>query len=196
MMLQSPVSHDSTTAFRASPWLLPQLYTTCYKVNHQTAAPGVLVPSVSMNTCMPEHDMLWTIPDEHRSQPTQHRSGFYWGRRVFFSITPLQVSLSLPKWALNSHTRMRECQKAALSSTLCKDSKKGKYAELLFVPMTQLTATQNTLHPTPLYPPAGGEPTRRRCHVASSGWACLDPIGKGPVHAIICDHLFLCNILL
>uniref|UniRef100_A0A674NVI8 Family with sequence similarity 184 member B n=1 Tax=Takifugu rubripes TaxID=31033 RepID=A0A674NVI8_TAKRU len=39
-----------------------------------------------------------------------------------------------------------------------------------------LAATQNTMHLTPLAPPAGGEPTGRGSHVASSGCA----MGRGP----------------
>ncbi|TWW59289.1 hypothetical protein D4764_06G0008190 [Takifugu flavidus] len=41
-------------------------------------------------------------------------------------------------------------------------------------------ATQNRMHPTPLAPSEGGEPTGRGSHVASSGFARPDSMGRGP----------------
>ena len=53
---------------------------------------------------------------------------------TFLPITPLQVTLSLPTWALKSPSRTTESPVGALSSTPPRDSKKARYSALLFGP--------------------------------------------------------------
>uniref|UniRef100_A0A3B3BJC0 Ig-like domain-containing protein n=1 Tax=Oryzias melastigma TaxID=30732 RepID=A0A3B3BJC0_ORYME len=69
-----------------------------------------------------------TCQKSNNKTPLGFRSG-----RLFLPITPLQVPLSLPTWALKSpRRRTTESPVRALSSFPPRDTKKTGYSELLF----------------------------------------------------------------
>lgn len=134
------LQHDGIPYFQCLQSLLPsqwiQLSNRCWSVS----------PSLHLSVIWSDHKEdhrppTWCVLFPRALKSNNNTSFRFRSGRTFLPITSLQVSLSLPMWALKSLSRTMESQVVAISSTSPRTSRKGGYPALLFRSQAKTTVT-------------------------------------------------------